>query len=234
MMTKPVIVPLYDSKPDTEILFELARYMSIGDELLKSGYDNCIRYMIRNLDLSIEDMKANPYPVKVPGIKPYEPGNYKFKTPTGKFELKSTIIEKYGSNGLDALPTYREPLDEANPDIYPFTLCSGGRIPNAIHSRLHDVSWARSLRFNPMADINHDDAAKLDISRDDDIDIYTEKGSITVKANPTTRILKGVIHMYHGYREADVNSLIDYSHTDPYSGFPGYNSVRCGMRKKVS
>lgn len=26
------------------------------------------------------------------------------------------------------------------------TLITGGRIPNAVHSRLHDVPWLRSLR----------------------------------------------------------------------------------------
>ena len=34
-------------------------------------------------------------------------------------------------------------------------------------------------------------------------------------------------------QEADVNSLDVRTHVDPYSGFPAYNSTRCGMRKKV-
>ena len=38
--------------------------------------------------------------------------------------------------------------------------------------------------------------------------------------------------MYHGYREADVNSIVPPGHNDPYSGFPGYRSVRCAVVKK--
>ena len=232
MMTQPVIEPLYQSKPDTEILFELARYMNLDDELLKSGYDDCMRYILQGLDLDIEELKAAPSLVRVPGTEKEKPVDVKFKTPTGKFELKSTIIEKYAEYGLDALPTYREPKNNADPQIYPFILCSGGRIPNAIHSRLHDVSWARSLRPHPMADINDEDALRLGIGTNDDIEIFTEKGSITVKANPTSKILPGVVNMYHGYREADVNLLIDAEHTDPYSGYPAYNRVCCGVKKK--
>ncbi|MEL7566338.1 MAG: molybdopterin-dependent oxidoreductase [Dehalobacterium sp.] len=233
MMTRPVIEQLYQSKPDTEILCDLAKYLNLDDELLKSGYDHCIRYMLKNLDFNLEEIKASPFMLKVPGIKPETPNTLNFKTPTGKFELKSTIIEKYAERSLDALPTYREPVNNADPDIYPFILCSGGRIPNAIHSRLHDVGWTRSLRPDPMADMNDEDAIRLGISRNDDIEIFTEKGSITVKANPTSKIMPGIVNMYHGYREADVNMLIDAGHTDPYSGYPAYNRVCCGIRKKV-
>ena len=52
-----------------------------------------------------------------------------------------------------------------------------------------------------------------------------------MKANPTARVLPGMVHMYHGYREADVNSLMDRDNLDPYCGFPGFRSTRCGVRK---
>jgi hypothetical protein len=35
--------------------------------------------------------------------------------------------------------------------------------------------------------------------------------------------------MYQGYREADVNAIVPPGHNDPYSGFPGYRSVRCNV-----
>lgn len=50
-------------------------------------------------------------------------------TPTGKFELKSAVIEQHPEWGLDPLPTYKEPLDDADPEEYPFVFTSGSRIP---------------------------------------------------------------------------------------------------------
>lgn len=79
------------------------------------------------------------------------------KTPTGKFELKSAIMENHPEWGLDALPTYKDPLDGADPEKYPFMFTSGSRIPNAIHSRLHGVPANRSLRPVPTADMNNED-----------------------------------------------------------------------------
>ena len=78
-----------------------------------------------------------------------------------------------------------------------------------------------------------EDAEELGIQEGDDMELYTERGCICVKASPSHKVPKAVVFFYHGYSEADVNSLMSGTHVDPYSGFPAYNSTRCGMRKKV-
>lgn len=232
--TNPVIEPLGQAKSDAQILCELAEALGLDDELLKSGYENCIRYMIRNLSVTVEELKANPLPTLVPERKPYQEGAYirgGLDTKSGKFELDSSLIKDHPEWGLDSLPTYCDSLDGADEEKYPFALCAGARIPNAIHSRLHEVPWVRSLRPHPTADISLEDGKRLGIREGDDMEIYTEKGSITVKAHPTARVLPGTVYMYHGYREANVNGLLDGNHLDPYCGFPSYRSARCGIRK---
>ena len=80
-------------------------------------------------------------------MTPYEVGSILERganTPTGKLELYSERIAAHPEWGLDALPTYRPPYNP-DPEQYPFLLCAGTRIPNALHSRLHDVPWERSL-----------------------------------------------------------------------------------------
>ena len=57
------------------------------------------------------------------------------------------------------------------------------------------------------------------------------RDSIHVKAHVTDIGLPGNVHMYHGYKEADGNSLVGVDHLDPYSGFPGYRQLRCTIRK---
>ena len=44
---------------------------------------------------------------------------------------------------------------------------------------------------------------------------------------------QGTVYIYHGYPEADVNTLLDPEKVDPYSGFPAFRSSRAGIRKKV-
>ncbi len=224
--TEPVIAPLGESRPDDQIICELARRLELDDELLKAGPEACVRYMLRETPIDVDYLKANAqFPQHQDRVKIVPIGQHGFNTPTGKFELWSTIIEKYP--GLDPLPTYKDSVDAADPELYPFRLVTGARVPTALHSRLHDVPWLRSMRPDPMADINDEDAARLGIKRGDTIRISTTAGSITVLANPSLRIKPGTVHMFHGYREADVNSIIPPTHNDPYSGFPGYRSVRC-------
>jgi anaerobic selenocysteine-containing dehydrogenase len=82
-----------------------------------------------------------------------------------------------------------------------------------------------------MADIHPSDAQRLGIAQDDVVELYTALGSITVLANLRANVDKGCVYMYHGYSEADVNSLMDSRHLDPYSGFPGFRSMWAGLRK---
>jgi len=233
--TNPVIDRVGESKSDVEILRDLAEYMDLRDEALKAGYEENIRYIIKDLDITVEQLKSSKLPLHVPGAGQPPFGVYrdgKMNTPTGKFELYSELLASHPEWGLDPLPTYVEPLDDEDEALYPYTLCSGGRNPQMLHSRLHRVPWLRSICPDPTADISVEDAKQAHIQEGDLIEILTKKGAITVKAHPTHRVLKGVIFFYHGYSEADVNLLMSGSHVDPYTGFPAYNSTRCGMRKK--
>ena len=229
--TQPVIAPLGQSRPDDEIIVELANRLELEDDLLRSGSENCVRYMLRNTPIDLDFLKAHSQlPQKLEGVEKIPVGHHGFGTPTGKFELWSTVIEPF--EGLDPLPTWRDSIDGADPQTYPFRLVAGARLPHALHSRLHDVPWLRSLRPEPTADLNDQDARRLGISPGDTIRLATEVGAITVKANPTRTVKPGTVFMYHGYREADVNSIIPPGHNDPYSGFPGYRSVRCSVQRE--
>ncbi len=76
--------------------------------------------------------------------------------------------------GRGALPSFSAP---------------GARIPHALHSRLHDVPWLRSLRPEPEADLALEDAAPGN-QKGDAIELFTAVGAIGVKANPTARVLR--------------------------------------------
>lgn len=231
--TKPVIAPLFQSRRDDEIILELARRLEVPDKLLCSDRDTCIRYMLRNTPIDLDMLKAHPdLPQKILGLTIVPVGQHGFDTPTGKFELDSTLIKNLNVPGLDSLPTYHPSEDDADPESFPLILSTGIRIPGGLHSRLHDCPSARSLRPEPLGDISPEDAQQLGIAPGDTISITTGHGSVRVKANPTVSIPKGMVSLYHGYREADANSLLSIDHRDPYSGFPGYRCIRCRIQKE--
>ena len=234
--TNPAIEPLGESKSDVQILTELAQVMDLPDEALKKGYEYFIQhYILDDYGVTVDELKKVTLPVKIADVKEhidFEDLEKGLNTPTGKFELKSAIIEQHPEWGLNALSTYRQPLDDADPEKYPFVFTSGSRIPNACHSRLHKVPRNRSLRPDPMADMNREDVRRLGLKEGDMIEIFTERGSISVKVNPTFTVPEGLVNLFHGYSEADAESIMDGDHLDPYSGFPAYRSTRCAVRKK--
>lgn len=240
--TKPVIEPLYESRPDVDILRDLAREMDLDDQLLKAGYDACLEWMIQGCGLTLEQLKQSDVPLKVPSAQwPVKPGNCLkngFKTPTGKFEFYSTTIAGMDSSlGLNPLPDYRDPLEDQNSqelrEKYPFYLCTGARLAHAVHSRTHETPWLRSLCPDPVCEVNRQDAARLGITEGSLVTLSSPYGQVHMKAKVTGKIRPGVILALHGYTEANVNNLIGRDHLDPYSGFPGYKGMRCNLSLRV-
>jgi len=235
--TSPAIEPLYESKDDVEIMAELAKRLCPEDQLLCGGYHEGIRYMFRDMADEIEAAKASGKPYRSSHFKPYVPGTYLEngpQTPTGKLELYSELIAQTDpSYGLNPLPVYYPGDEGSNPGKYPFVLMTGARLPNTIHSRGHSVPWLRSLRPDPMVDINPEDAARLGIGQGDRVRLFNDTGEIHVIANLTIVANVGDLHLIHGYEEANATDLISWNALDPYSGFPSFKQVRCGIEKEA-
>ena len=235
--TQPAIAPLYDSRSDVDIIFELAKRMCPEDELFAMGYEKCVDWILEPSGLTVEEMKKHPGgmfvpdPLDLPERKYMDGG---FGTPSGKMEFVSKILEPYeGAPGLASLPVYTPPKysPEGSPEIYkdyPLILNTGSRLPMFVHTRTYRLSWTSSLRpGHPLADINPADAKKYGIEQGGRIRISTPKGCIEVGANLTEMVRPGVVHMYHGHMEADANKLLEWDYLDPISGFPGFKSALC-------
>lgn len=230
------INPVGESRSDAQIIQDLCPRLGIKDEYLLGGYRKCIEYCLNGTGLSIDEMLLSELPVKVPNAQLLHSGSYitsHCNTPSGKLELYSEVIASCNRTDLDPLPRYTPTVPGINND-YPMILLTGVRVPNMIHTRLHKVPWARSLRKTPMADISLEDATAMGLEYGDDIIIRSPYGAIYVQANPTEIVSPGQIYMFHGYSEADANSLLSHEHLDPYSGFPGFKSGICRIERRMS
>jgi len=241
VFTQPAIKPLYQSRSDIDIIYELAARLGLDDPLFAAGLDASIDWILEPSGITTAELKKHPSGMFVPNpVKPQERkySQIGFATLSGKMEFKSKVLEKYtGKPGFEALPVYTPPKYslEATPELakeYPFILNTGSRLPMFVHTRTYRLSWTSSLRPQfPSADLNPADAVRLGIEQDDTIRIATAKDAITVKANLTNMAQPGVIHMYHGHPDADVNRLLEGDYLDPLSGFPGFKSALCKVEK---
>lgn len=240
LLTRPAIPPHGQSRPDVDIIFDLASRLGLDDPLLNGGYNAALDWILEPSGVNVEKLKANPAGVTPRCPEKLSERKYRatgFATPTGKVEFSSCILANYSdSPGHDSLPVYLPPRfsREASPELFrehPFILNTGSRLPMFVHSRTFRMSWTQSLRPEAAADLNPTDAASLGIRQNDPIEIATPKGAIRVLANVTGMVAPGVVHMCHGYQDADVNTLIEDDYLDPLSGFPGFKSLLCRIRR---
>jgi len=234
--TTPVIEPLWESRSDADIIFDLARRITPEDDLLQKGHEACIDWILEPTGLRVEELKKHPAGLSLKGFpdppfKKYEKSG--FPTPSGKMEFTSRILEEAG---LDPLPRFKEPLMSpfSTPELaedFPLILTTGARLPMFIHSRTFRLGWTRGLRPDPMVDIHPQDALEREITQGDWVTLSTPRASIRVRANLTNLVPPGVVNMYHGYPGADVNLLIDPDYRDPISGYPGFKSLLCEVKK---
>jgi anaerobic selenocysteine-containing dehydrogenase len=249
LLTQPAIAPLGEARSDTDIVFHLARRLGLDDPLLDPASGNGVRpaeafeaamdWILEPSGMTMADLRDHPGGMPVPAPLPNPERTYRdggFPTPSGKMEFASSILQAHAAElGIDALPTYRPPKHsaEATPDVardYPLILNTGSRLPMFVHSRTYRLPWTHSLRPDPAADLNPADARRLGIKQGDRIEIATPSGALCVSANVTELGQPGVVHLYHGCPEADVNTLLEPDYLDPISGFPGFKALLCCVR----
>ena len=107
-----------------------------------------------------------------------------FSTPTRKFELYSTLLEKWG---YDPLPQYREPPEGpySTPELYkeyPYILITGARSPGFFHTENRQVPWLRELERDPVVEIHPDTAKAKGIRQGDWVVIESPRGKVRQRA----------------------------------------------------
>jgi anaerobic selenocysteine-containing dehydrogenase len=258
--TTPVIEPVGDARSDTDIIFGLAEKLGLGYQKLDAdhaqelggflangapdfgaAFDAALDWMFQPNGMTMAELKKHPGGMFVPNPLPQEFKKYQakgFPTPSGKMEFVSSLLEKHCDRpGITGLPEYNEPRMSpvSTPEVaaeFPLVLGTGSRLPMFVHSRMFRSSWTRSLRPDAMVDLNPADGARLGIAQDDLVEISTPTGmAIRMKANLTELVPAGAVQIYHDYPEADANSLLPGDYLDPISGFPGYKSLLCAVKK---
>jgi anaerobic selenocysteine-containing dehydrogenase len=225
---------------DHKIFLELGKRM--GQEWWDTVED-ALDYLLEPSGLTWDQFKEKGY---LKGEQTY----YKYKkngfsTPTGKVELYSTILEKWGR---DPLPKYTEIPESpvSRPDLaekYPYILNPGLRIPTFFHSANRMIPWLREIRPEPIVEIHPETAAKHGIAEGDWVYIESSRGKARERAKLNTGIDPRVIVAEHGwwYPEikdpghgwdiSNINMLTDNSHEsmDPVMGATNLRALMCSI-----
>ena len=249
-----VIEPVGEARNDYLIMAELARRLGYG-HLYPQSAEALLRFALEPSGHSLEDVRAAGGWVKLdPSMMEYkkwekgglrtdgEPG---FETPTGKFEIWSTVLEEYG---YEPLPTYTEPVEGplARPDLadtYPLVFNSGARPHTDFRSQHHGIAGLLKDNPEPTVELNASDAEARDIEPGDLVEVRTPRGAVPFRARVTEDLVAGAIECNMGggtpvgpraWREWNANELTDLGNADEISGFPVYKALLCDVVKVES
>jgi cysteine desulfurase NifS len=246
-----VIEPVGEARSDVAIMGELARRLGYG-HLYPQSEEEVLGHVLKGSGFSLEDVRNAGGTVTTPTVlmeyRKWEKGLLRpdgrpgFDTPTGKFEIWSTILEEHG---YDPLPVYSEPQESpvSRPDLldrFPLIFNSGARVTTDFHGQHHGIEALLSERPEPTVTINTQDAKERNIMSGDRVSVKTLRGEIPLRAIVNDEIMQGTVEANMGggchpgpraWREGNVNELTDLKRYDPISGFPVYKALLCDVAK---
>ncbi len=246
-----IIDPVGKARDDYLIMAHLANRLGYG-RFFPQSREEMLRYVLKYSGFSLEQVReaGGTVQIKTPVMeyKKWEKGKLRndgkpgFDTPSGKFEVYSTILKDYGYNPL---PEYLEPEEGplASPktySTYPLVFNSGARSQSYFRSQHHGIPALAKDHPEPFVEINQADAKARGIQSGDLAAVSTKRGEVLFRAVVSDQIKAGSVECNMGgggpvgpemWQKSNVNELTDITNFDLISGFPVYKALLCDVRK---
>ena len=232
-LSNKVIEPIGNSMEDWRIWAELGRRAGYAEYFPWQTTRQLLEYLLSSTNVSLDLLEKNPGGIFYAEHRFRKYLSAGFGTPSGKVELYSEIMDRYG---YDPIPTYHEPAESPISrseltDKYPLLLITGPTTRTYVHSRFRNLDILRNLEPEPVVEINPETAGKIGIADGDLVNVESLRGNIKLKAKVTDDIFPGVVSVQRGWSEANSNYLTDDEKRDPVSSYLGFRSVLCRVSK---
>jgi anaerobic selenocysteine-containing dehydrogenase len=230
-------------RDDREVIFDLAHRLGLKDAFPWADRRSYLEWLLEPSGLSFEQFCQQGILVGQMRYRKHEQEG--FHTPTGKFELFSTIMEHAGASPL---PVFREPplSPFSSPDTakdYPLILMSGCKQHHFFHSEGRQIASLRQAHTHPRLEIHPATAASLGLEDGDWAWVESPFGKARLRARLWSGLHPSVIHVEHGWwfperpgpdhgwRDSNVNQLFGDEHFDPDTGAEPLKSYLCRVSR---
>lgn len=244
LMREQAVKPMGEAREDWQIILDLGCRLGFEEECFGGDIERAHEAILESagLGVTMDDLrehiedgivlaKENEENKHVSGKirKDGEPG---FNTMSGKIEFDSELLKSLGYEGL---PVYEEPMHTpVNPSEedapYPLVLNTGSRLPFYTHSKLREIPWLNQFQPEPVVRLHPKDARERGIENGDAVKVANSQAEVEMKAEVTNMVLPGVVDVFHGWHQANIN-LLTTRDFDPITGFPPFRSGVCEVTK---
>ena len=229
-LRKQAVAPRYDTRDGAMILKQIAERLGTGKFFPYENMDELVEWQLKETGFKMKDFDTKGFVAygKKQIFWNREKG-LKFKTPSGKIEFKSSLLE---GAGFESFPTY-EPVPKPPEDRFRLVV---GRIALHTHVSTQNNPYLNELCGENVLWMNKERAAELGIGNGDSVEVGSSvgKGQIPVKA--TDLIHPEIVFMLHGFgheaesasrscRKGISDALLQENLTDRIGGSPALHDT---------
>jgi anaerobic selenocysteine-containing dehydrogenase len=246
-----VVKPLYESRSDTEVIFDLASRLGLSDQFFNGDIDAAWNYQLAPSGFSVEQLRQHPLGLRSNARtrhEKYADTNRRtaqprsFDTPTGKIEIYSAT---FASAGYPPLPQFQ--LRKPDDNSYPLTLTFFRDI-HFCDEQHRNIPRLRRKVPEPLLEIHPSAASAQKIKDGDWIFLDTATGRVRVRAKFNESLHPAVVATVYGWWQschdlklnghdpfsesgANANLLVPNSDVDLVSASVAHRGQRCRVSK---
>lgn len=236
MFLRPqAIPPVHDTRESAIILRQLAERLGIEQHFPYTTMEELVDWQLEGTGFTRQDFQAKGFVAY--GKKQIfwdRREGIKFKTPSGKIELRSSLLEEAG---YPSFPPY-EPVERPEADRFRLVV---GRVAAHTHVSTQNNPYLSELFPENTLWINQGRAAALGIQDGQPVRVGSGVGEGTIKAFVTDMIHPDTVFMVHGfgheaeratrcYAKGVSDSVLQASITDKIGGSPALHDTFVTVR----
>lgn len=243
VLARKKLAQIGEARDDRDVIFDVAHRLGLHEAFPWPNRYAYLDWLLEEAGMTFEEFKEKDILVGEMRYRKHEAEG--FQTPTGKFELYSSVMEH---EGRPPLPVFVEPplSPLSTPELaveYPFILMSGTKMRHFFHSEMHQIASLREKHPHPIAEIHPDAAASLGIADGDWVYLESPYGRARLQAKLFSGIAPDVVNAEHGWwlpeapppdyrwKESCVNLLFGDEHFDPDTGAEPLKCYLCKVYK---
>lgn len=244
VLARKKVAQIGEVRDDREVILQLAKRLDLEFAFPWKDYSAYLEWSLKDSGMNFDEFHTC-------GMLQGEMRYYKYKekgfeTPSGKFEIYSSISEAIG---LSPLPVYREPALSpiSSPEAaakYPLIFTTGARSKVFFVSEGRQINSLRKINPDPIVEVHPTTAQSIGIADGDWVWIETAENRVQMRAKLFDGIAPDVVSAQHawwfpedgppeyGWKKSNVNLLLgDRAGYDPETGSESLRSSLCKIYK---
>ncbi|MCJ7782297.1 MAG: molybdopterin-dependent oxidoreductase, partial [Desulfobacterales bacterium] len=188
-----------EARDDRDVIFEMAHRLGLHEAFPWRDSGEYLDWVLEDAGLNFKRFCETDILFGEMRYRKYEAEG--FQTPTGKFEISSSVME---AMGLSPMPLFREPplSPVSTPKLakeFPLILISGTKVRNFFHSEYRQIESLRQGNPDPLVEIHPATASSLGIKEGDWVWIETPVARVKMKAKLFEGIRPDVVNAQHAW-----------------------------------